>query len=378
MQATTRLPRCGTHFQSIRPLLTSMLAATLLAAIPLAGASAKPAPASFPSFSIRNLGTLPHGLDAEAFGLNDDGQVVGYGYTVFKRGRKTVATTHAFLFSGGALHDLGAPPGAGASYGYGINASGLMVAAVLAGRTERPYAVRFRRGKVTWTALPGVGGTKAGVALGVNDSGTAAGWLNGRGATMWRTQDNPVKAVSLRSSGNAQATAIDSQVDVAGFDSIGSKQATFWPAGGSKMTLPGLGASGSQARGLAQTGSHDVIVVGSATTRQHAERATLWHLSRTGSHWSASGAGNLGVLSASEDSRAYAANPAGWVVGYSFSRTAFHAFLWKSGVLRALNDLIPRGSGWDLTWATAVNAKGQIAGWGTYHGAERPFLLTPR
>jgi probable HAF family extracellular repeat protein len=83
------------------------------------------------------------------------------------------------------------------------------------------------------------------------------------------------------------------------------------------------------------------------------------------------------VLSGYKDSRAYAINQSGWVVGHSFTRITFRAFLWKAGTMRALNDLIPKHSGWDLTWATAVNSEGQIVGWGNFHGAERAFLLTP-
>ncbi len=42
-----------------------------------------------------------------------------------------------------------------------------------------------------------------------------------------------------------------------------------------------------------------------------------------------------------------------------------------------LNDLIPSGTGWDLTDAKAINAKGQIVGTGCYGGQQLPFLLTP-
>jgi len=42
-----------------------------------------------------------------------------------------------------------------------------------------------------------------------------------------------------------------------------------------------------------------------------------------------------------------------------------------------LNSLIPRGSGWRLVQATAINKTGQIAGWGEVDGQTHAFLLTP-
>ena len=42
-----------------------------------------------------------------------------------------------------------------------------------------------------------------------------------------------------------------------------------------------------------------------------------------------------------------------------------------------LNALLPAGSGWVLSEARAINAKGQIAGNGTLHGRPHAFLLTP-
>src|SRR5260370_32799448 len=42
-----------------------------------------------------------------------------------------------------------------------------------------------------------------------------------------------------------------------------------------------------------------------------------------------------------------------------------------------LNGLIPAGSGWVLSGATAVNSKGQIAGQGLAAGVSRAFRLSP-
>ncbi len=42
-----------------------------------------------------------------------------------------------------------------------------------------------------------------------------------------------------------------------------------------------------------------------------------------------------------------------------------------------LNSLIPAGSGWVLTRATAINDAGHIVGSGVIGGQVRAFLLTP-
>ena len=52
-------------------------------------------------------------------------------------------------------------------------------------------------------------------------------------------------------------------------------------------------------------------------------------------------------------------------------------FLWDNGVATNLNSLLPSGSGWVLTSATAINNRGQIVGQGAFQGAVHAFLLSP-
>src|SRR5207249_7039187 len=51
------------------------------------------------------------------------------------------------------------------------------------------------------------------------------------------------------------------------------------------------------------------------------------------------------------------------------------AFLYRDGAMIDLNDLLPVGSGWVLTWAAAINNSGQIVGRGLYNGQTHGFLL---
>jgi probable HAF family extracellular repeat protein len=77
-------------------------------------------------------------------------------------------------------------------------------------------------------------------------------------------------------------------------------------------------------------------------------------------------------------------NDDGVVVGYSFAypenltplpARAFVHFPPSSW--HDLEDLVPNAAGWQLGYAQAINNLGQIAGWGTFQGNMRGFLLTP-
>jgi hypothetical protein len=68
------------------------------------------------------------------------------------------------------------------------------------------------------------------------------------------------------------------------------------------------------------------------------------------------------------------------VVGFMINASGGHlAFIApQGGPIQDLNAVLPSGSGWTLTEARAINARGQIAGTGTLNGISRGFVLTPR
>jgi len=84
---------------------------------------------------------------------------------------------------------------------------------------------------------------------------------------------------------------------------------------------------------------------------------------------------DLGTLPGDACSNAYYVNARGQVVGTSESRdlclipTGEHAFLWENGgPMIDLNTLIPAGSTLELTFALAINERGEIAGFGSPSG----------
>lgn len=94
---------------------------------------------------------------------------------------------------------------------------------------------------------------------------------------------------------------------------------------------------------------------------------------------------DLGTLPGDERSEGMAINDKGVIVGWSRHNHVNpdgtmllpHAFLFQGGRMRDLISLIPPHSGWMLESATDINDRGEIRGWGIYHGEKRAFLLTP-
>jgi probable HAF family extracellular repeat protein len=88
---------------------------------------------------------------------------------------------------------------------------------------------------------------------------------------------------------------------------------------------------------------------------------------------------DLGTLPGGTYSIAFEINDSGEVVGYgNIADNAAHAMVWtSSGGMQDLNDLIPANSGWVLVNANAINASGQITGYGIKGGHNHGFLLTP-
>jgi hypothetical protein len=81
-----------------------------------------------------------------------------------------------------------------------------------------------------------------------------------------------------------------------------------------------------------------------------------------------------GVMRDLGGTAAFAIDDAGVIVGRSGKR----AVLWRGSRLVDLNELIPKGAGWQLQCATGLNDRGWIVGWGTHGGKRRAFLLRSR
>jgi probable HAF family extracellular repeat protein len=91
---------------------------------------------------------------------------------------------------------------------------------------------------------------------------------------------------------------------------------------------------------------------------------------------------DLGTLPGGFFSEASGINNKGQAVGISCDETSSNcsAFIWQKGVMTNLNDVIPADSPLFLIKATAINERGQIAGFGlqTSTGELHAYLATPR
>lgn len=117
------------------------------------------------TLSVADLGALPGGSTAEAHGINNAGEVVGYAYA------PPGYTGHAFVYRNGVVSSLGMLPGAEQSAAFDITDSGMAV-----GWSQQPgetNAVQFSGGGVSrLTPIESQ-------ARSVNNFGVAAGYAIG-------------------------------------------------------------------------------------------------------------------------------------------------------------------------------------------------------
>jgi probable HAF family extracellular repeat protein len=197
------------------------------------------------------------------------------------------------------------------------------------------YQWQYQQGTWVVSPLPQLAGDPEGTAFGVNNAGVVVGY-----------------------SGNSSAAQF---------------RAVRWDSGVASL-VPDLGGDYSIARAINDVGQ----VAGYSKTAAGTFRAYFFD---------GTTAVDLGTLPGYEYSVAWGVNNAGTVIGCAFNNwqwpynieALYHcAFVWQDGVQHRLSDLIPPGSGWtSLNVATAINARGQITGFGMRPSGTRAFLLTP-
>ena len=116
-------------------LIRSTICATVLSATLSAHAGT--------TYAVTELGTLG-GLWTYAYGINNAGQVTGLSATAS-------GLTHAFVFGGGAMTDLGVPAGGSSSQGYGINSTGQVAGSAFVVGDADSHAFTYNAG--SWANL---------------------------------------------------------------------------------------------------------------------------------------------------------------------------------------------------------------------------------
>jgi probable HAF family extracellular repeat protein len=300
-----------------------------------AGASGVPNAIATRGSGLMNIGA---GLDQTvATAINSTGTVVGL---VSLPGS---AQQRAAEFSAGHERDLGLLPGDASNAATGINTAGTIVGNSFPATsgTYVSQAFVFANGVMhTIPALRALPAFRGANAEGINDAGTVVGSVgHGSGFFLSQTSSYAVSGSNLTlfanvhgSGGNSQATAINAQGVVVGYES------TF----GYSFNAP-----------------------------LHAYTYAL----KTGVFT------DLGTLYPNDEfaySFALGINSAGTVVGYSFGshgQTTPHAAVFAHGTVTDLNSLLPANSGWILETATGIDDLGNIVGNGVHGEIQRGFIL---
>jgi probable HAF family extracellular repeat protein len=295
-----------------------------------------------------------------------------------------------------SITDLGAPRSMQAGRAASLSDRGEAAVSVLQGDPEDPvsHAAVWQHG--TWVDL-GVG-----AAQGVTNSGKVVGYTQSgddQRAAMWSADGHRSDLGVLPGGVWSQATAANEHGQVVGYADASTTRAFIWDQRSGMRALATQGSGASYAYGINEAGQ----VVGS-----DGNKAVMWdqpgrpRLLGNGIAYAINGhelvvgdangrafawsrARGLQLLQTPSDvgtSNAVAVNDDGQMVGSaqigkeSVGLPVFHAIEWQNGKFCDLNKLLPRGSGWELISASAINSNGEILGNGVHNGASRAFLLT--
>ena len=258
---------------------------------------------------------------------NDSGTVVGTGATTtFGSGRLPL------VWQNGAVSQLPLPAGQTLGDANDVNASGVAVGSVNSGSAQRAAIYNGGTGTVITQTTPG--GSFFQTAFGINDSGRIVG--------PGIDPNNAARNVGMvYDTGSASAFEVGALPD----------------------------ANGALAFGVSNTG----FVTGSSMMNQGSGLPFIWS--------DAGGIVAVPLPVGTSQGSGRAVNSAGWVVGTASSAFAI-PFLFDGSNTYRLQDLIPAGTGWDLSMNTSSSALGIsdnniIVGTGVFNGNVRAYAMVP-
>jgi probable HAF family extracellular repeat protein len=341
----------------------SLLAAGVL----LASAS----PASASGYKFTDLGTLG-GSNSFARGINNAGQVVGYGDRV-------AGPYHAIIWNGTTATDLGTL-GGGESQAYAINDAGLVVGY---SQTTGNAAVRA----TLWTNLIasdlGTLDGKNSAAYAINNVGQVGGIAQtslGFGKpTVWDLGSGRVTDLFVTHP-NVMGAVVD--INDSGVV-VGPYEMTRSPASSSPYGVAPIAIN--TAGKVVGTGNFGGFIHAAVIGGYHVGPADLNPAHYAGMNAIYTSRTDLGTLPGGYHSVAYALNDSDQVVGWSSTGSSdgtSHATLWNGTAIIDLNSFLDVGkvsTGWVLVYASGINDNGWIVG--TAHnnitGVDHAFLLNP-
>lgn len=308
-------------------------------------------------YEITDLGSFA-GNRSTATAINSWGQVVGYS-------RVNSTYDHAFFYTDGELRNIHADGGL-QSFAWGLNDDGHVVGSYQTSSGEM-------RGFL-WTADRSTEDLGPLYARDINNLGQVTGFMtiNGQYRAYVRSAEGILADISPAGSSHANPFAINNHGHVVGEAKFGMDEdgrAFLWEGSGEPIDLgslwPGCGSRGFDINELGQ-------VVGYAATYAYGSLTGRAFLASKGNPMQ-----DLGSLGGRR-SLAAGINNQGHVVGFSEDVIGSErAFLYTGSQMLDLNDLVLNGSAWELMRADGINDNGQIVGQGFHDGNLRAFLLTP-
>jgi hypothetical protein len=325
-----------------------------------------------PQYQIYDIGVVQTGDTAsQGFGVSTGGIAVG------RSVRSGGAQAFTWTPSGGIA---GLPNIAGRAFcvSNGANGSGIVAgtcASTLFGTSRLP--VVWQNGGVSQLPLPS--GETLGDANDVNSSGVAVGSVNsgslqrgvvysgGNATVITQTTANGsffLTAFGVNDSGRVVGQGIDPT-------NAARNVGIVYDIGGNSAFEVGAlpGANGALAFGVSNTG----YVVGSSMMNQGSGLPFIWS--------QAGGMTAIPLASGTTQGSARAVNSAGWTVGNDSGQFSV-PFLYDGSATYRLADLIPAGTGWDLSTNTSSSALGisdnnVIVGTGVFNGQVHAYAMVP-
>ena len=328
-------------------------------------------------YSIRNLGTFG-GTEGQATGINNSGEVSGSATLPGD------LTSHASLYSGGVLNDLGALSGGDLSAGFAVNANGAVagLSRIItdAAGSYADRAVLFSNNIVL--DIGTLGGAEA-YAYGINDRNEITGqsYTASRSAHAFLYSDGVMHDLGTLSDinhvppGTAQSNGADvnNLGQVVGMSTTNSgTQHAFLYSDGAMHDLGTFadGLSGGSSGAFAISDVEQITGFSDSISGYYHAFIYLDGVMH-----------DLGTLGGNR-SVGRAINNQGMVVGDAEVAVpndvpSSHAFVYARGIMQDLNSLIPENSGWLLQNAFGINESGYIVGDGSIGDKTYAFLLTP-
>lgn len=301
-------------------------------------------------YTLTDLGSLPGGSSLDAYSLNDSATVVGYG--------NSQDGNRAFVWQNGSISNLGAWPDSWYSGATSINNAGVIVG------SSGQQAVQWSAGQIS--TLPALPGSSQASATAINQQGDVVGASGGE-AVVWRQGQVSLLQTPINNARYSLALGINDSGTIVGrtFDAAYRSSAVAWQNGHARL----LDTPTPFTQSVAIDVNNRNQIVGYAT-QDNLDQALLWEDGQ---------ARVLDPIAGDRGAAAYDINEAGQIVGFSIlpSGNEFRAALWDQGETVDLGSQVIDAQGWSLSQAQAINAAGQIVGWGSFNGAARSFLLTP-